>query len=108
MSFELKKSRNGKTVVKYTWEDFPLLCDSGPKTSSDFLAFGQKVRRGKFDAVAVDNQSNPGARLKLEGKLKGPRNAEGTLRIEGKRVPLDGGGKDRCDSGKVAWTAQKQ
>lgn len=107
MSFQLKKSRDGKFVFKYSWDDFPLLCESGLQTSSSFIENRQNVKDRRFKATAVDNQSNPGARLSLRGKLVGPRRAEGTLRIRGDRVPIDSGGKDQCESGRVEWTARK-
>lgn len=108
MSFILKKSREGKFVFKYSWDDFPLLCESGPETSSSFLESRQKVENRRFSATAVDNPQNPGARLSLNGKLVGPRRAEGTLRIRGDRVPIDpeGDRKRTCESGRVAWTAK--
>jgi len=108
MSFVLKEARTGRKVVRYSWEAFPLRCEGKlAPTSSGFLEFSQQVNRGNFRAEAVDDQTNPGARLSLRGELVGRGRAEGTLRIRGDRVPVDGPGRGDCTSGTVRWTAEK-
>ena len=107
LSFVVKKSGDGKKVVNYRWDDFPLDCRGGDEKSSSFLEFSIRVRRGKFSTVAVDNPDNPGARLQLEGRLIGRNNAKGTMRLEGRRVPVDGPGRENCDSGRLNWTAAR-
>jgi len=105
-SFTLKKTDNGKKVVNYEWVSFPLSCDGGPATSTNGLSFGVRVRNDKFEATATPS-SEEKSKLTLKGEFVGANSAKGTMRIEGSKVPVDGGGRDRCDSGKVAWTASK-
>jgi hypothetical protein len=105
-SFTLKKTKHGKKVFNFEWVGFSLACDGGPATSSDGLTFSVRVRNQKFEAVATPGDPKK-AKLTLAGKFTSKVTAEGTMRIEGSRVPLDGGGRDRCDSGKVAWTAER-
>ncbi len=105
LSFVVKKSKNGKKVFNFKWVGFPLDCQGAPETSSNKLSFSVKIEKNKFRTQAVDNQDKPGALLKLKGKLKGKSLANGSMRIEGKRVPVDSGGTAKCDSGKVGWTA---
>ncbi len=107
-SFTLKKAKNGKKVFNYEWVGFSLACDGGPETSSNGLTFKVAVKKKKFEAVATPNEAAPEkAKLTLSGKFTGKNTAEGTMRIKGSKVPLDGGGRDNCDSGKVAWTASR-
>ena len=105
-SFTLKKTRNGKKVFNYQWDGFSLSCDGGPRTSSNGLSFAVRVQNRKFEAVASPSTTDR-ARLSIKGRFVGRSSAEGTMRMEGSRVPVDGGGKDRCDSGKVPWIAQR-
>ena len=105
LSFVVKKTKNGKKVFNYKWEGFPLDCRGTPETSSSNLTFSVKVKNKKFETQAVDDQQNPGALLKLKGELNGKTEANGTMSIEGKNVPVDSGGRKKCDSGKVGWTA---
>ena len=105
-SFTLKKTNNGKKVMNYDWALFSLDCDGGPKTSTNGLSFGVKVKNDKFEAVATPSTADK-VKLTLKGEFTDGSSAEGTMRIEGSKVPVDGGGKDSCDSGKVAWTAEK-
>jgi len=107
MSFTLKQSQNGKKVINFSWVQFPLRCQGGAGTLSSRLLFGQQVKRKHFSAEAVDDPDNPGARLSMEGKLIGQNDASGTLRIRGKRVPLNGGARRECESGTVGWRAEK-
>jgi hypothetical protein len=105
-SFTLKKTNNGKKVMKYEWALFSMDCDGGPQTSTNGLSFGVKVKNDKFEAVATPSTADK-VKLTLKGEFTGGGSAEGTMRIEGSKVPVDGGGKDSCDSGKVLWTAEK-
>jgi hypothetical protein len=105
-SFTLKKTNNGKKVMNYEWASFPLACDGGPQTSTNGLNFGVKVKKGEFEAVATPSTAEK-VKLTLKGEFTGPTSAEGTMRIAGSRVPVDGGGKDSCDSSKIRWTAAK-
>ena len=107
MRFILERTDGGKRVINFRWVRFPLACEGGSETSSSYLEFRQKVENRRFSAEAVDNPDNPGSRLSMEGRLVGPSKAVGTLRIRGKRVPLDGPGRDECDSGTVGWRAEK-
>ena len=105
LSFVVKKTENGKRVFNYKWAGFPLDCRGTPETSSSNLNFSVKVENKRFETQAVDDQQDPGALLKLKGELNGQSSANGTMSIEGRNVPVDSGGKKKCDSGKVDWTA---
>ena len=105
LSFVVKKTEKGKKVFNYKWEGFPLDCQGIPETSSSNLSFSVKVENKKFETQAVDDPQDPGALLKLKGELNGKTEANGTMSIEGKNVPVDSGGNKKCDSGKVDWTA---
>ncbi len=105
-SFTLKKTKNGKKVFNYEWVGFSLSCEGGPRTSSNGLSFSVRVEDREFEAIASPSTPQK-AKLTIRGKFVGRSSAEGTMRIEGSRVPVDGGGRDRCDSGKVAWTADR-
>jgi hypothetical protein len=105
MSFVLKKANNGKKIFNFKWVGFPLDCRGTPETSSSKLLFAVEVENREFKTRAVDDENDPGALLKLKGELKGMTLAEGTMSIEGKNVPVDGGGRKKCDSGILDWTA---
>jgi hypothetical protein len=106
LQFVVKKTDRGKKVFNFRWTDFPLDCKGGEDTSSNGLTFGVRVRNGRFETQAVDNPDNPGSRLFLEGRLEGV-SASGTMRLRGKRVPVDGPGRKECDSGTVDWSASQ-
>lgn len=103
LQFDLKKTKKGKRVVNFEWDAFPLECDGGPKTSSGNLTFKVKVKKKEFSATAVPNADPKAAKLSLKGEFKGKRNAEGTMRLRGDKVPTDTT-PDRCDS-KHPWKA---
>ncbi len=107
MSFTLERFQNGKRVINFSWKQFPLDCQGRARTSSGHLEFSQKVERRRFSAEAVDDADDPGSRLSMAGRLVGQRNAQGTLRIRGKEVPLDNGSVRNCESGTVGWTAER-
>lgn len=105
-SFTLKKTNRGKRVFNYEWDGFLLACDGGPETSSNGLNFSVNVKRKKFETVATPSTLEK-AKLTIKGKFTGRSKAEGMMRLQGTRVPVDSGGKDSCDSGKVAWNASR-
>jgi len=105
MSFVLKKANNGKKIFNFKWVGFPLDCRGTPETSSSRLLFAVEVENKEFKTRAVDNEDNPGALLKLKGELQGRTLADGTMSIEGRNVPVDGGGRKKCDSGTLDWSA---
>jgi ABC-type sugar transport system substrate-binding protein len=107
LGFKVKKTEHGKKIKEFDWFQFPLQCQSGPRTTTNGLSFAPKVRDRRFEAVAiVGNQGNPKAELRLTGKLKSGGSAEGTLKIEGRDVPLDPEPtSDKCSSPKTSWTA---
>ena len=106
LHFKVVKSDNGKKVINYRFERFALNCEGGPNTTTDGLSFSVRVRDNKFSTRAVlGNPDNPRATLNLQGKLL-PNGAEGTMKIEGRKVPTDTGpNSDACSSPKTAWTA---
>ena len=105
LSFVVERTRSGKKVFRYKWNDFPLDCRSGPETSSSRLTYAVRVENKRFSARAVDNIRDPGAFLRIRGEFQGTSSASGTMRLEGKNVPVDSGGRKNCDSGRVGWTA---
>ena len=107
VSFVVKKTNNGKKVFNFEWAGFPLDCRGTPETSSDGLTFAVPVKQGEFktSAADTDNRGNVDALLKLGGEFASRTSASGTMRIEGKEVRIDGGGRKNCDSGRVDWVA---
>ena len=105
-TFTLKKTKNGKKIFNYEWVGFALVCDGGPRTSSNGISFKIAVRKHKFEAVASPSDPKQ-AKLSIAGKFTSKTTAKGTMRLQGTKVPVDQGGKDRCDSGKVAWNAER-
>jgi hypothetical protein len=110
LSFKLKKTDNGKKVVKFTFIGMPADCKSGLESVSGEITFAIKVKSNKFDAKAVSgNPNNPNATLKVTGKID-KSNAEGTLRVSGPNVLVDPGQdgvRRECDTGKENWLAGK-
>ena len=106
LHFKVVKSQDGKKVINYRFERFVLNCEGGPNTTTGDLSFSVRVRDNKFSTRAVlGNPNSPRATLNLQGKLN-PNGAEGTMKIEGRKVPTDTGpNSDACSSPKTAWTA---
>jgi hypothetical protein len=105
LSFKLAK-RKGKTKVKeFEFEQVPVVCDSGPETTSGHLNFSPRVRRKEFRARG---HNDAGGRVRVKGKLKNKRKrAEGTFRIFG-TIPTDDGGTGvDCGSGTISWNATR-
>lgn len=110
LKFAVEKNRNGKKVVNFRFEDFPLSCESGPETVAGGLTYAVRVRRGKFDTVAID-QTREGevrAKLRLEGRLLGKANAEGSLKIAGRKVLVESRRREDCTSPNTPWTAARE
>lgn len=107
MSFVVKKTASGKKVFNFNWQNFPLNCNGTLETSSDGLSFAVRVKDQQFRtrAADVDAQGNVDALLRLKGQLEGRVKASGTMSIEGRDVRVDGGGRKKCDSGRVNWEA---
>jgi hypothetical protein len=99
LSFKLTKKhdilrlRNG-----FSFSRLPLECSGGHETTSGSLTFPVNVHHRRFKAVAKSHSGS--ASLVMKGAFKHHfRKAAGTIRIRGKNVPLDSGGKGHCDSG---------
>lgn len=99
LSFKLTKKhdilrlRNG-----FSFSRLPLLCLRRNETTSGSLTFPVNVHHKKFKAVAKSHSGS--ASLVMKGTFRHHfRKAVGTIRIQGKKVPLDSGGKGDCDSG---------
>lgn len=106
-------TKHGQRVRRYavSFTDIPLECDDGPATfdiptngitvsaspEGDGFGLGMSVlarhhkvlRAWRFDATVVPRES-----------------AEGIVRVHGTKVPIGEGERDRCDSGKLNWTAE--
>jgi hypothetical protein len=86
-------------------------CAHGRNSETAWLNFSTKVRRGRFQAEGlIGNRHSPDAALHLRGRLAGGH-ARGSMRVFGDAVPVDDtdhGKTDRCDSGKVRWTARRR
>lgn len=108
LAFDVKKSKRGKKVVEFRFKRFPLDCERGPNTVSGGLTFAVDVKRRKFETVALENPDNPKAKLKLDGRLQGRTAAKGSMSVEGRKVLVTQGKRDRCSSGDVPWTATRE
>ena len=107
VEFAIKRTDNGKKLVKWIWRDMPAACNSGAEEVSGSISFKVRVKNGKFELDAIQGTpQNPTARMTAEGDV-GRNNADGTIRVHGSAVPIDDGGTANCDTGKETWTASK-
>ena len=109
LKFSVKKRNGNRKVVRFKFAGFPVQCTSGSQTHSEVLNFPLPVnRRDRFRAIGVlGNPQNPRARLRLKGKVDGPRKAHGTMQVDGSKLPIDAGGTAACDSPKTKWDASR-
>jgi hypothetical protein len=90
---DFTRLRNG-----FSFSKLPVRCSGHNETTSGHLTFPIKVEHRHFTATAKTRHG--GASLVLKGKFTpGYQGAKGTIRIRGKRVPIDSGGRHRCGSG---------
>lgn len=107
VEFSIKKTNDGKKLVRWIWRDMPAACNGGAEEVSGSIGFNVKVKNNKFELDAIQGTSqNPTARMTAEGTVN-RNNASGELRVHGSAVPIDGGGTDNCDTGKEDWSASK-
>lgn len=116
LSFKLVQDANGAVrLSSLAFVKFPLSCDGGAKTETAKLDSSFKPLQPDFPNLYViaaytkPNHTKPLSTLVLRGKVGSEgASATGTMRIHGRKVPTDppgSGGSDRCDSGKVHWSA---
>ncbi|MDQ3729379.1 MAG: hypothetical protein M3355_07280 [Actinomycetota bacterium] len=105
LHFKVVKSQDGKKVINYRFERFAVNCEGRSNTTTGDLSFSVRVQNNKFDTRAIlGDPGNPKATLNLHGKLL-PNGAEGTMKIEGRKVRTDTGPNTACSSPKTGWTA---
>jgi hypothetical protein len=94
----------------YTWHFYrvPLKCKSGPAVARYTVKGGEMIN----ERYSTHNREFGGGefgggrkkfRENVEGNLVNPNKAKGWVRVAGTRVPMRGGGTDRCDSGRLRW-----
>lgn len=82
----------------FSFSKLPLVCLRRKETTSGSLTFPVNVHHKQFKAVAKSHSGS--SSLVMKGAFKHHfHKAKGTIRIEGKKVPLDSGGTGKCDSG---------
>ena len=107
VEFSIKKTNNGKKLVKWVWLDMPAACDGGAEEVSGEISFNVKVKNNRFKLDAIQGTpQNPTARMTAKGKINGD-NATGEIRVHGSSVPIDGGGTAPCDTGTEDWSASR-
>lgn len=106
------KERHGTTwrVYKFKAEDVPLSCAGGASPTLD-ISGSVSMRnnapgRDEFGVGVVADKSHEATYAwSFQGKLVSHNEAEGTVRAHGSEWPLEGGGTDACNSGRLPWTA---
>ena len=103
VDFKAKKKHGKKSVKDFTFREVPIDCAGGPNTASGHVTFKMKLQQKQFSGSA---ESDSGGKLKVEGTVR-KSNSNGTIRVFGS-VPLDDETTgSECDSGTVAWTADR-
>lgn len=107
IAFKVVKAAGKQKVDKLKWAKLPVRCDGKKETTSNGLGFKVRVKDGVFDASAVlGDAANPDAKAEIHGELNG-HDATGTIKVSGKKLPLDGGLTGDCRSGKLDWSASR-
>jgi hypothetical protein len=100
----------------YTWHFYrvPLKCKSGPAVSRLTVKGGEGALNRYADrdpfggaSVALNNRHRVLYGEHVTGKLIDQTEAHGLLRVSGAKVPLRGGGHDKCDSGHLHWKVSR-
>jgi hypothetical protein len=95
-----KRQSKQRRVSSFRFSGVPVTCSEGAKTTLGVVSTPVRLKKGKFNVVALSNVT--GAKLEIHGTLKA-----GTLQVSG-NVPVDPGGQGRnCDSGILGWTAHR-
>ncbi|HEY6638301.1 MAG TPA: hypothetical protein VIZ61_11520 [Solirubrobacterales bacterium] len=95
-----KRHSKEKRVASFRFSGVPVTCAAGANTTFGVVSTPVKLKKGKFNIVALNNIT--GAKLEIHGNLK-----RGTLRVSG-NVPIEPGGQGTsCDSGVLGWTAHR-
>lgn len=108
IAMTLKKSKSGKkSILNLDWDQVPVTCKGGTqKTSSGAFTFKVPVKQNEFTGRGVlGNPNNPDARAVIKGKIKTAKKIKGNIRLDGKKLPVDQGGTDNCDSERLRWKA---
>lgn len=108
----VKERRHGRfRFYDVKFEDLPMQCEGGP-SAFDFDGGSTGTRASARGAdsfgVGVVAKNRRGDRTYswyYEGELTSRDTAAGTVRAAGTRMPLEGGGKDNCRTGRLVWTA---
>jgi hypothetical protein len=106
---EMKNGKRKSEVTSFHFRRLAVTCaPGGSGTTSGNLDFDVPVKRtGKFVISAYQGDPmNPTAELRIVGKIAN-RNSNGTIRVHGSQIQLDGGGTGNCDSGTAHWSASK-
>ena len=109
VSFTLRKQDGKLDVLKFAWDALPVDCNGTPHTTDGKLSYAIPVKDNKFKARAVlgEDPDAPDARAVIKGKLKGKRNAEGTIEVDGRKLPTEDGKTHNCESGLLDWKASR-
>jgi hypothetical protein len=115
LSFKLSSKQGQWRLFSLAFTKFPLDCDGGRNTETAALKPSYRPVQPDYPNLRVyavftlPNHDKPLSTLVLTGSMDGDgQSASGKMRIHGRKVPTDhpgNGSADRCDSGKVHWTA---
>jgi hypothetical protein len=114
---EISKGRaQGAPVERYRWDfrQISVRCDGerhlarasitgGFAINADFGGPGDWGVQGEIGG----DPSDPTYATKVRGRLVTWNRARGWIRLWGSRIPLRGGGRAECDSGRLHWVARK-
>ena len=116
LSFKLVQDSRGRVrMAALSFVKFPLACEDGANTETSGFSTDYRPLQPYFPTLSVlaivkkPNALRPLSTLSLDGTVTDEGSAaSGTMRIHGRKVATDdpgAGSTDRCDSGKVRWTA---
>lgn len=108
MNFDLDPHSDGTTEAEdFQFFALPLDCEGDERTTSGELG-DMLVKNNKFsNKIVVGPRKNPKFKIKVKGELPELAGgvANGFLKISGRKVFTDQGGKKKCTSGKNSWSA---
>ena len=116
LTFKLIQDSRGRVrMADLSFVKFPLSCEDGTNTETSGFSSDYRPRQPYFPTLSVwamvtkPGATRPLSTLTLGGTVTDEgASARGTMRIHGRKVATDdpgGGSTDRCDSGKVHWSA---
>ena len=114
LSFKLSQRHGEVRLFSLAFKKFPLKCQGGPNTETAALKPSYRPLQTNYPKlrvlaiVTLPHHQKPLSTLLLTGMMHHEgKTASGKMRVHGRKVPTDNPAQssDRCDSGKVHWSA---